>query len=239
MKQLTVIIPMGGYGKRFSAAGYIIPKPFLPVHGKTMLENVIENMTFKNRQCRFVLVARRELLEYVIELTKRVKCDVVFDDEMMGAANGVYLTRGIIDDNDEILIVNSDQLLNWTPEHFIDFIDRENADGAIVTFHSHNPKWSFVQIDESGAITYVKEKEPISNIATAGIFYFRRFKDFRFGFEEMIRKRQTVNDEYYVAPVYNNLIIPRGLRVLEYPIPVGCMHGLGIPEDYERYINAQ
>jgi dTDP-glucose pyrophosphorylase len=94
-----------------------------------------------------------------------------------------------------------------------------------------------VKVDElSSRIVEVAEKRPISTIATVGIYYFRRGADFVAAADRMIQKDLRVNNEFYVAPTYNELIAD-GKTILSYPIAE--MKGLGTPEDLERFLSDQ
>ena len=42
---LNIVIPMAGAGSRFADAGYKDPKPLIPIHGRPMIQVVIENLT--------------------------------------------------------------------------------------------------------------------------------------------------------------------------------------------------
>ena len=64
--------------------------------------------------------------------------------------------------------------------------------------------------DAAGWVTRVVEKQVISDEATVGIYNFRRGRDFVSGADQMIAKNLRVNGEFYVAPVYNELIEARG-----------------------------
>ena len=85
-----------------------------------------------------------------------------------------------------------------------------------------------------GFVTDVAEKNPISDIATCGIYWYRRGSDFVACAEEMISKNIRVNNEFYIAPVYNELIA-RGKTLI--PFFVHKMHGIGTPEDLQIYLN--
>jgi hypothetical protein len=83
----------------------------------------------------------------------------------------------------------------------------------------------------------VAEKQPISRNATAGIYYFRQGAEFVAAAERMLLKNASVAGEFYVAPVYNEFVLA-GRRVGIFPIEAAQMHGLGTPEEVERFAAA-
>jgi hypothetical protein len=73
-----------------------------------------------------------------------------------------------------------------------------------------------------------REKEVISTNATVGIYYWQRGSEFVKYAEQMISKNIRVNNEFYVAPVYNEAITDgKKIKIFK----VGKMWGLGTPED--------
>jgi hypothetical protein len=46
-KELNILIPMAGAGKRFSDAGYIFPKPLIEINNKPMIQWVIEGLNIR------------------------------------------------------------------------------------------------------------------------------------------------------------------------------------------------
>jgi len=109
----------------------------------------------------------------------------------------------------------------------------DHIDGGILTFTATHPKWSFVKLDESGFVCEVAEKKAISNIATVGIYYWRKGEDYIKYTEQMIEKNIRTNNEFYICPVYNEAILD-GKKIKHYPVEK--MLGLGTPEDLQRYL---
>ena len=110
------------------------------------------------------------------------------------------------------------------------------VDGIVFSFNAVHPKWSFVKMNSRGFVTEVAEKKPISNVATCGIYWYRKGSDFVRYAEQMIEKDIRVNNEFYIAPVYNELI-EDGLSLI--PFYVHKMYGIGTPEDLNYYLSAQ
>ena len=81
-------------------------------------------------------------------------------------------------------------------------MNETNADGGIVSFRQHTQS-GVLKVDEKGLVTEVAEKNPISDIATVGYYYWKKGSDFVKYAEDMIEKDIRVNNEFYVCPVFN------------------------------------
>ena len=150
-----------------------------------------------------------------------------------GAACTALLAKEYIDNDEDLLIANSDQFIEYESENFNAFKNMTDVDSMVFAFNDVHPKWSFVKTNSRGYVTEVAEKKPISDIATCGIYWYRKGSDFVKYAENMIKKDIRVNDEFYIAPVYNELI-KDGKTLI--PFYVHEMWGLGTPEDLKRYL---
>lgn len=238
---LRVAVLMAGKGKRFSEKGYQMPKPLIDVNGKPMIQRVVENINLNASYTFYVLKEHYELysLKYLLPLIcKNNPCRIILVDKVTeGAACTALLDDTLESSDDELLIANSDQLVEWDGNHFLSYLRNKKADGGIVTFTASDPKWSYVKTtNETNIVTEVVEKQVVSNLATAGLYYFYSARDFVLSVKLMINKNIRTNGEFYLAPSYNELISKWG-NVYSYPVPE--VHGLGTPEDYERYLSAR
>jgi dTDP-glucose pyrophosphorylase len=238
---INIVIPMAGLGSRFAKAGYEKPKPFIDVAGKPMISRVIENLYYPD--AKYILIGRKEHLEQEHELVAQItdKYNATFigiDQLTEGTACTVLFSRALINNNEPLLIANTDQLVDCSIEDFINDCSKRNLDGSILTFTDLelNPKWSFAKIAEDGLVVEVKEKVVISEYATIGIYLFSRGKDFVDGTIDMIINNDRVNKEFYTCPVYNYLI-KDGKQIGIYNIEFDQMHGLGTPDDLEKYLS--
>lgn len=237
---LNIVIPMAGRGSRFAKEGYVMPKPLIDVHGKPMIEVVTNNIRPKCEH-KFIYLCLQEHLEKY-NLENRLKemspnCIVVPVNQVTeGAACTVLLAEKYIDNDDMLMMANSDQYVDIDINEYIQAMD--DSDGLIMTMYADDPKWSFINYDEKKYVTMVREKEVISNEATVGIYNFKRGSDFVQYAHQMIDKNIRVNNEFYVAPVYNEMI-EDGKKVKFYNIgrEDDGMYGLGIPSDLEKFLN--
>jgi dTDP-glucose pyrophosphorylase len=235
---MKILIPMAGEGSRFAREGFDLPKPLIDVAGKPMIQAVVENLHF---DADYIFLVRSEHLEKhsglestLTRITNGRTTIVKVDALTEGAACTALLAREHIDNGEDLLIANSDQIIRYMPQNFNRLKDRTSVDGIVFTFNATHPKWSFVKIDSSGFVTEVAEKNPISDIATCGIYWYRKGSDFVRAADRMIQENIRVNNEFYIAPIYNQLILS-GKTVI--PFFVQEMHGIGTPDDLNEYLN--
>lgn len=207
---LNVVIPMAGEGKRFKDAGYTQSKPFIDVLGKPMILAVLDNFTLEGR--------------YIIVTVKGFKTQ--------GATETVLLVEDQINNENPLVIASCDQLF-YTLPNWIDYF--KDLDGGLLTFESSHPKWSFIEVKD-GLVIRVAEKEPISNHANVGVYYWKRGSDFVKYAHQMIDKNIRVNNEFYNALVYNEAIAD-GKKIGH--LDVDKMVSLGTPEDLESYVKSR
>lgn len=233
--KLNVLIPMAGAGSRFEQAGYTFPKPLIEVRNKPMIQVVVENLNLDANYIYVVQKAHREKynLDTLLNLITPGCRIVEIDGLTEGAACTALLAAQHIDNDNPLFFANSDQFVEWDSNEFMYKMQETDADGGIVTFTATHPKWSFAKIDENGLVTEVAEKNPISDIATVGYYYWKHGSDFVKYARQMIKSNIRVNNEFYVCPVYNEAIAAgKHIRVFN----VAGMWGLGTPEDLNYYL---
>lgn len=241
-KTLNIVIPMAGAGSRFKEAGYAFPKPLIDIDGKTMIEVVANNLKPAEPSYKFIFICQREHYDKydLYNILKRAtdnKFEIVLIDGMtQGAACTVLAAISHINNENELIIANSDQFIRADINSFIKNARADgNKDGLIMIFESTHPKWSYARTDNIGQVVEVAEKRVISNAATVGVYYFKKGSDFVEAAQSMILKNIRHNNEFYVCPVYNELILS-GKKIFIHPITVDKMHGLGTPEDLDVFL---
>ena len=235
-KSLNIVIPMAGAGSRFSEAGYSFPKPLIDVNGKPMIQLVVESL---NIDANYIYIVQKEHnrnfnISPMLNLLTP-KCKIIeVDDLTDGAAVTALLAKDYINNQNPVLFANSDQYVEWDSTEFMYKMSETGSDGGILTFESYHPKWSFAKTDESGFVTEVAEKNPISNNATVGLYYWKHGSQFVKYAERMIAKDIRVNNEFYICPVYNEAI-QDGKKIVT--SRVQKMWGLGTPEDLRFFLD--
>lgn len=232
---------MAGAGSRFAKAGYTLPKPLIPVHGVEMVKVVIDNLTPKEAH-RFIFICQNSHIEE-FGLNEKLKSwakgaiVIGIDGLSEGAACTVLSAKQYINNDDHLMIANSDQYIDADINEYLAQIEQQNLDGLIMTMTANDPKWSYAGLDANGFVNNVVEKQVISEHATVGIYNFARGKDFVEAAETMIAENARVNGEFYVAPAYNRMIA-EGSKIGIYGIgsEANGMYGLGIPDDLNLFL---
>ena len=234
-KKMNVLIPMAGAGSRFANAGYTFPKPLIEVNGKPMIQVVVENL---NVEAHFIFLVQKEHYEkYNLKQLLNLiapNCDIIQVDGLTeGAACTTLLAKSFIDNDEPLMIANSDQFVEWNSNECLYAFTADSVDGGIVTFKATHPKWSFAKLGTDGFVSEVAEKNPISDNATVGIYYWKKGSDYVKYAEQMITKNIRTNGEFYVAPTFNEAIgDDKKIRAKE----ISKMWGIGTPEDLNYFL---
>jgi NDP-sugar pyrophosphorylase family protein len=236
---VQVVIPAAGEGSRFAKAGYTKPKPFIDVFGRPMVQHVIENVTPRGSNVHMLLrKAHVEGCGDSLSALKDLGAEFTLVDALTeGTACTLLLARSVFDNDQPLLVANSDQLVDFDVDDYVrDCIDRD-LDGSILVFRdvARDPKWSFAKVDAQGLVNEVAEKKPISDLATVGIYLFRHGREFVDAAIDMIAHNDRVNNEFYTCPVYNYMI-RNGARIGIYEVAPDAMSGLGTPQDLDAYL---
>lgn len=238
---INIVIPMAGYGSRFSRAGYVNPKPLISVLGVPMIQLVIENLR-PTQDHQFIFICHADhLINFPLRALLEARapnCQIIeVQNVTEGAACTVLLAKKTINNSDGLMIANCDQYIDLDIDVYLAAAQRSpSVDGFIMTMKAYDNKWSFIKLNDNGEIVSVVEKEVVSDEATVGIYNYAHGSDFVEAAEKMIAQNLKVNNEFYVAPTYNQMIADG--KTIGY-FNIGAlgdgMYGLGTPEDLEQF----
>lgn len=229
---MKVIIPAAGKGSRFLESKYTAPKPCISVDNEYMLVKAAKSL---NLDAEFIFIIRENiwrdsLAQKLYEAFPDCKIGVIdFDTE--GAVETCLVAEDFIDDDEELIIANCDQIMNWNSEAALKQLRK--FDAGLITLESNDSKHSYAKI-ENNLVVEVQEKNVISDVALTGIHYWKHGSDFVQCAKQMISKNNKTNNEFYVGPVYNEFI-SMGKKVGHYKIERKEIHFIGTPKDLEIY----
>lgn len=234
---MKAVMPVAGLGSRFATVGITKPKPLIQVGNKPMVRWAADSIPFVNDDDFIFIVRQAHVDEYQIDDQLREifssSIDIhVIDYLTEGPACTARLAEKYVEPEESVIITDSDHY--FENEAFCDLIQNEtvDVDGAIPVFESEEEGLSYSVVNEEKQITEIKEKDRISKFANIGSYYFDQFGDFIRALDNMKSEKRKVNNEYYVAPAYNELIAEGGTVVAR---ECSKVWSLGTPEDLERF----
>ncbi len=241
---LNIVVPMAGRGSRFANEGFKLPKPLIDVNGKHMIEVVINNLRPKCEH-RFIFVCQNEhIKKYRLDIILNKACGgceiVGIDGITEGAAITVLKASSFIDNDEPLMIANSDQYVDVDINEYIEDMALRGLDGSMLTMKAYDPKWSYAKVDPNGLVKEVVEKVVVSDEATVGIYNFAKGSDFCKFADHMVDQNIRSGGEFYVAPVYTYMAeAQKKIGVYNIGAEANGMYGLGIPSDLELFLSKE
>lgn len=249
---MQIVIPMAGDSKRFKEYGFDQPKYLIEVLGKTLLERSLSSLPL-HLATKLIFIYKKEheekykvssqIKNIVCKLFNLINCEVpeihsvLLDKATRGQAETVLMAKDKLDLEDELIIFNADTQFEYDWSKIdIDPIDDGVTDGLILAVKKEGEQWSFAKRGRNGYVERTTEKERISDNALVGFYHFCEAKDFLESAEARIKMNFLSKGEFYVAPLYNDLIKRRKNFILDI---VDSFTPLGTPEEVFDYIKSQ
>jgi dTDP-glucose pyrophosphorylase len=237
---INIVIPMAGSSAFFPAAEDRYPKIFQEIHGRPMIQAVLENLNTINLKKRFIFIindedATRYRLDNILKMLTEENCEIVLQKSATkGAVCSILLAVEHINNDEPLLIANADQIIDHDLNKTLAFLSDPDIDGGVVYFDSIHPQWSYARITDHDKLVETAEKEPISRNAIAGLYYFQRGQDFVKSAMKSIVKDRSHNGVYYTSLVLNEMILDNR-NLLTYKIDSSKYHSFYSPEKIKEY----
>lgn len=205
---MNVIIPIGGLGKRFTDAGYTLPKPLINLFLKPIIFWLLDNLNV-NSTDNVYIICNKSLREFRFDSLIKKKYPsfkiVFLDSDTRGAAETILVGTKQIRNNKETILLDGDTFYN------IDLIskyrDSKNKN-MIVSFSQtdKNPVYSYIKVNKDGIVTHIAEKERISELANTGAYAFESLSELKKYCKLVVDKDLKFNNEFYMSRVISEMI---------------------------------
>lgn len=229
---------MAGAGSRFATAGYVKPKPFIEIHGKMMIERVLEGVLCE-RASYIIIIQKNFLNSYEAEinyLVNKYKLSLVeVDKTTEGASCTVLAAHKLINSYIPLLICDCDNIIeNEVFQNFIRTSLSRKDDGVLMTYFSNQNYFSFAKVDKNNYVCDIREKEVISSNAIAGFYFIAQGEDFINSTIDIIIYNQRSKNEFYISDVYKNLI-SKNKRISLFEVNEKQIKCVGTPEQLHNF----
>lgn len=237
---MNVIILMAGSSDKFYESGCKYPKSLVEIDNRPVVERVVENIGPLITDGNKIIFITNKIdndkfyLNNILKLLVPNSIVVEVSGEVAGAAISTLLAIKEIDMLEPLVIINGDQIIDESPVKLVNYL--EGFDAGTVVFESIHPRWSYVRCDEQGFVVEAEEKNPISTLATAGFYFYKIAKDYFKFTKSMILKNASIDDMFYICPVFNEMILAqKNIAIIE--IKRKQYHSLMDPEMVASYEN--
>lgn len=234
---VQLVIPLAGEGQRFKDK-YSCPKPMINVCGEKMISLAFRTLGIDANSSVFIIRKDHDiggLLSSEISSIAPNSSIVCINKITSGPCATALLSVPYLDLEKPLVIANCDQVMRWNGGRFLRYCFSENYDGVVVTYHETSPKNSYARLDDKGDVVEIREKNPISSVSLNGIHFWKKARYFVDSANEMMRRDDRTNGEFYIAPSYNYMLAS-GLRVGIFHIPNEQHNAIGTTDDLEEYI---
>ena len=243
-RDIDIVITMGGLGSRFRKAGYTVPKYMIEAKGRTLFEwSMISLEGYRDRADKFIFIAMKDenndvegfIKDRCFELNIKDPKVILLDYLTDGQATTAMLAGNYWNKEHSLLIYNIDTYVEAGEMNS----EELKGDGFIPCFQAEGDHWSFVRLDDTGRVVEIKEKKRISNYCTLGAYYFKTCGLYEKLYSEYYKdsdKKDLVNGEKYVAPLYDYLL-GKGGEIYISDVAPDKVHVLGTPEELQDFLN--
>ena len=208
---MNIIVPMAYAEPNPDISEFQYPKPLVDLHGKPLIEYVIENISLiEGINKIYFIVNEATCSKYHLDNTISLltdKAEIIYlKNPTSGSVCSVLMAIDEIAKLEECVIVNSDQILLTDINKHLTQFKNEKLDAGVITFNSVHPRWSYVLMDNNKAVQFA-EKNPISKNAIAGFYYFKTFEQFVNNACKSIIDDDQLDGKFYISSVLNQFIL--------------------------------
>lgn len=230
-------MPMGGLGSRFAKEGYSTPKPLIEVDGKPMFMRALDSFT-PLENVAHIFVIRKEhdekydLANQILSQLPDAKISIL-DHDTGGAVESCLVAKEHIDDTLPLIVADCD--IYFESKEYFEKIQSfpETPDGLLLTFEASDPRYSYVELDNSSAVIRTAEKKVISNAAILGGYFFKNGSLFKKVSAEFLENGLPSGlQEYYMSHLFN-ILLTKQKRVETAAVDI--KHIFGTPEELNEY----
>lgn len=217
----SVVLPMAGLGMRFANEGYKKTKPLIPISGKPMVLQAVQDLPSARNH---IFILREDMPEYeaisqqIMDAypdAKLITLDTVSEGQACTANLGVQAIKGDLAE-EWITIGACDNGMLFQPEKLNELIANQQADVIVWAVRGHAnairapEMFGWVDAEKDGRVRCISVKKPLSNPENdpivIGAFSFKNKDVFERCYGSLMEREGRVNGEYYLDSCINDAL---------------------------------
>lgn len=206
---MHAIIPVAGFGTRLRPHTYTQPKVLLPVAGTPILGHILKHLMRDGVTSATIVVGYlgERVEAYVRASFPNLAVNFVEQPELLGLGHSIWVAReSIPTDGAPLLVILGDTIFNVDLKEVL-----RSEHSALGVKPVEDPRRFGVAETEGGFVTHLVEKpeHPKTNLAIAGLYFFRRPALLKECLDELVAKDIRTKNEYQLTDALQ-LMIDRG-----------------------------
>lgn len=234
MAKLHLVMPMAGRGSRFFENGFVMPKPLIEINDRPFFYWATQSIA-KFVDCADItfVVLEEHIRDHAIDREIKTYYPdakiVALPEVTEGAAITALRGTESLPDDEPLLFNDCDHLFLCKPfNEFCKAGDFANGpDGALLTFASDSPAYSYLQYGADGRVCHTVEKQVVSHDAICGAYYFKDKKTYAGACAEYLKNCEY--KEFFVSGIYN-VLAAQGARIAGFACDLHLP--FGTPDEY-------
>lgn len=204
---MKIIVPMAGIGKRMRPHTLTVPKPLLPIAGKSIVQRLVEGISKlsheKVDEIAFIIGDFGDEVEKnLVSIAESLgaKGSIYYQEEALGTAHAVYCAQACL--HGKVIVAFADTLF------YADFDLDEEKDAIIWVEKVDDPSsFGVVQLNDDGVISEFVEKPEtfVSDLAIIGIYYFKDGENLRNEIKYLLDNNIKDKGEFQLTNVLENM----------------------------------
>lgn len=172
---LPVVIMAGGFGTRLSPFTAVLPKPLIPVGGRTVIEMIVETFTDYGVDDFYISVNYKSKIikSYFEELAPSYSVRYLHEDKPLGTAGGL---RGLLGSPDPDLIVTNCDVIVSADYHDLTLhhAEAQNDITVVVSLKNYTLPYGVCEIEDGGRLREIREKPQFNYLVNTGLYVLKQ-----------------------------------------------------------------
>jgi NDP-sugar pyrophosphorylase family protein len=233
---MKLIICIAGFNTRFHDVGFDIPKYLLPWGNSTIIEEILNKLTYNYSFNKIILLANQRDIYFkdlLVKSTEKYSPIIRYINDTLGQAHTAAIAVESITDDDYFMIHNGDTIVcNRDISKITESLTINDA--HIDVFSADSPKYCYVKAIQN-KVTDIVEKKTLSPYASSGLYCFKNAAIYLKNYRETVSN--LTNSEIYVSDVLATMLKNKASITINDIEECHITTVIGSPQEYSTELN--
>jgi len=203
---MKALIPAAGIGTRLRPHTFSQPKALLNVAGKPIIGHILDSVISIGIVDIIIIVGyKSEAIKNYVAKNYSVNVTFVFQEHREGLGHSIWVAKEFIDPNDQLLVILGDTII----EAPLDAMVNNNEHMIAIQEVADPRRFGIVELENESnkVLRFIeKPKEPTSNSAIVGLYYFSNTKSLLETLDSMIQNNERTLGEFQLTDALQRML---------------------------------